>query len=74
MANPGKPVYLKLRDLILFGIIAIQPVAPMSSFGVLYENGHGHVVTALLIAAGEFLGADGLFVQAARQVLGAACF
>ncbi len=41
---------LKLRDLILFGIIAIQPVAPMSSFGVLYENDHGHVVTALLIA------------------------
>lgn len=41
---------LKLRDLILFGIIAIQPVAPMSSFGVLHENGHGHVVTAVLIA------------------------
>ncbi|HTB79430.1 MAG TPA: APC family permease [Opitutaceae bacterium] len=41
---------LKLSDLILYGIIVIQPVAPMSVFGVLSETGHGHVVTALLIA------------------------
>lgn len=41
---------LRLRDLILYGIIVIQPVAPMSVFGVLSERGHGHVVTAILIA------------------------
>src|SRR6266404_9330576 len=41
---------LTLRDLILYGIIVIQPVAPMSVFGVLYERGQGHVVTAILIA------------------------
>ncbi len=41
---------LKLRDLILYGVIVIQPVAPMSVFGVLSTTGHGHVVTALLIA------------------------
>src|SRR5438094_697117 len=41
---------LTLRDLILYGIIVIQPVAPMSSFGVLSERGHGHVVTTILIA------------------------
>ncbi|MBN7138557.1 amino acid transporter [Lysobacter enzymogenes] len=41
---------LTLRDLILFGVIAIQPVAPMASFGVLYESGRGHVVTMVLIA------------------------
>jgi putrescine importer len=41
---------LTLWDLILYGIIIIQPVAPMSVFGVLSERGHGHVVTTLLIA------------------------
>ena len=41
---------LTLSDLILYGVIVIQPVAPMSVFGVLSERGRGHVVTALLIA------------------------
>ena len=41
---------LTLRDLILYGIIVIQPVAPMSVFGVLNDRGRGHVVTAILIA------------------------
>src|SRR5437868_14150795 len=41
---------LTLWDLILYGVIVIQPVAPMSVFGVLCERGHGHVVTMILIA------------------------
>src|SRR5882724_8784499 len=41
---------LTLWDLILYGVIVIQPVAPMSVFGVLSERGHGHVVTMILIA------------------------
>ena len=41
---------LTLWDLILYGVIVIQPVAPMSAFGVLSNRGHGHVVTAILIA------------------------
>ncbi len=41
---------LTLRDLILYGVIVIQPVAPMSSFGVLDEKSRGHAVTAILIA------------------------
>ena len=41
---------LTLTDLILYGIIVIQPVAPMSVYGVLSERGHGHVVTTILIA------------------------
>jgi putrescine importer len=41
---------LTLRDLILYGVIVVQPVAPMSVFGVLSERGRGHVVTAVLIA------------------------
>src|SRR5690348_14416305 len=41
---------LTLWDLILYGVIVIQPVAPMSVFGVLSERGHGHVVTTILLA------------------------
>src|SRR6266850_1415104 len=41
---------LGLRHLILYGIVVIQPVAPMSPFGVLSNTGRGHVVTAILIA------------------------
>ena len=41
---------LTLWDLILYGVIVIQPVAPMSVYGVLSERGRGHVVTAILIA------------------------
>ena len=49
-AGPRLRRTLTLRDLILYGIIVIQPVAPMSAFGVLSERGRGHVVTAILIA------------------------
>ena len=54
-ANPPADVprlrrTLTLWDLILYGVIVIQPVAPMSVFGVLSDRGHGHVVTTILIA------------------------
>ncbi len=41
---------LTLGDLILYGVIVLQPVAPMSAFGALSDRGRGHVVTAILIA------------------------
>ena len=41
---------LRFRDLVLYGIILIQPTAPMPSFGVIYKESHGHVVTAILLA------------------------
>jgi putrescine importer len=41
---------LGLWDLILYGVIVIQPTAPMSVFGVLSNRGRGHVVTTVLIA------------------------
>lgn len=41
---------LTLWDLILYGVIVIQPTAPMSVFGVLNDKGHGHVVTTILLA------------------------
>jgi len=55
-ASTGTPADARLRrtltlwDLILYGVIVIQPVAPMSVFGVLSQRGHGHVVTTILIA------------------------
>lgn len=49
-AGPSLRRTLTLWDLILYGVIVIQPVAPMSVYGVLSERGHGHVVTAILIA------------------------
>ena len=49
-AGPRLRRTLTLRDLILYGVIVIQPVAPMSVFGVLSQRGRGHVVTAILIA------------------------
>src|SRR3954453_15177198 len=47
---PGLRRTLTLWDLILYGVIVIQPTAPMSVFGVLSERGRGHVVTTILIA------------------------
>ena len=41
---------LGLWDLILYGVIVIQPTAPMSVYGVLANRGRGHVVTAILLA------------------------
>ena len=41
---------LRYWDLVLYGIILIQPTAPMPSFGVIYKDAHGHVVTAILCA------------------------
>ncbi len=41
---------LTLRDLILYGVIVIQPTAPMPVFGILSDRSSGHVVTTILIA------------------------
>ena len=49
-ANPGLKRTLRFRDLVLYGIILIQPTAPMPSFGVIYNEARGHVVTAILLA------------------------
>src|SRR3984957_15996499 len=57
MANSPDPVaaqpHLKralgLSALIIYGIILIQPTAPMPLFGAAAVEGRGHVVTAILI-------------------------
>jgi putrescine importer len=40
---------LGLRELILCGIIMIQPTAPMPLFGVVDREARGHVVTTILL-------------------------
>src|SRR5271170_5482832 len=48
------PVTLKrtlhLWDLIIIGIVIIQPIAPMGIYGVISNAARGHVVTTILIA------------------------
>src|SRR5580700_8207444 len=41
---------LRFQDLVLYGIILIQPTAPMPVFGVLYQESRGHVVAVILLA------------------------
>ncbi len=41
---------LSLWDLLFYGIVLIQPTAPMPLFGVVSQEARGHVVTAVLIA------------------------
>ena len=40
---------LTLWDLVFYGIVLIQPVAPMGIFGVVSLEARGHVVTTILI-------------------------
>jgi len=51
---PTKSVGLRralgLWDLILYGMIVIQPTAPMPVYGVMSQRAHGHAVTTVLIA------------------------
>lgn len=41
---------LRLRDLIFYGIVLIQPTAPMPLFGIASQVSHGHAVMAVLLA------------------------
>src|SRR5271169_5240338 len=54
--NQGVQTPLKLKrvlglwDLIIIGIVIIQPIAPMGIYGVISNEARGHVVTTILIA------------------------
>jgi len=50
IAKSGLHRTLRLRDLIFYGIIIIQPTAPMTMYGVVSQEARGHVVTTVLIA------------------------
>ena len=54
-APSGTPAAPRLRraltlwDLVFYGIVLVQPVAPMGIFGVVSTEARGHVVTTILI-------------------------
>jgi len=52
--SASSPVRLKralsLWNLIIIGIVIIQPIAPMGIYGVINNEARGHVVTTILIA------------------------
>jgi amino acid transporter len=48
--HPGLRRSLKLWHLVVYGIIIIQPTAPMGIYGVVSNVARGHVVTTILIA------------------------
>jgi amino acid transporter len=41
---------LGLWNLIIIGMVIVQPVAPFGLYGIVSNKAHGHVVTAILIA------------------------
>ncbi len=41
---------LTLWHLVVYGLIVVQPTAPMPVYGVVSETAHGHVVTTILFA------------------------
>src|SRR5271169_3460434 len=47
--QPGLKRVLGLWALIIYGIVLIQPTAPMPLFGAAAVTGKGHVVTVILI-------------------------
>ena len=48
-ARPGLARVLGLWSLIIYGIVLIQPTAPMPPYGVVSQLAKGHVVTTILI-------------------------
>src|SRR5438874_1910794 len=63
---PGLRRTLKLWDLILYGVIVLQPVAPMSAFGALSDRGRGHVAMAAAMSVVVVV----VFVMAGRYIFG----
>ena len=49
-APPRLRRVLTLWDLIFYGIVLIQPIAPVPLFGVVQERSHGYIVDTILIA------------------------
>jgi putrescine importer len=50
---PGKQSFrrvLRLRDLVFYGIVIIQPIAPVPLFGVAQELSRGHAATTVVLA------------------------
>ena len=50
MTAPKLRRVLSLSDLILYGIVLVQPIAPVPLFGLAQQLSHGHAVTTILLA------------------------
>lgn len=53
MSSPAQPRLhrsLGLFELLIMGVIMVQPTAPMPPFGAISEGARGHVVTVVLMA------------------------
>ena len=48
-AAPALRRTLTVWDLVFYGIVLVQPVAPMGIFGVVSQEARGHVITTILI-------------------------
>jgi amino acid transporter len=48
-AAPALRRTLTVWDLVFYGIVLAQPVAPMGIFGVVSQEARGHVITTILI-------------------------
>jgi putrescine importer len=55
VSGPGLKRVLSLPALVLYGIILIQPTAPMPLFGAAANLARGHVVTTVLIGMAAIL-------------------
>jgi amino acid transporter len=49
-AAPAGRRVLGMRDLVVYGILLIQPIAPVGIFGIACQMAGGHAVTTILIA------------------------
>lgn len=52
---PGLRRTLTLWDLVFYGIVLVQPVAPMGIYGVVSQQARGHVITTILIGMAAML-------------------
>ncbi len=48
-AQPALRRALGLKELVLYGLVLIQPTAPMPVYGVVSQEAKGHVVTTILV-------------------------
>ena len=42
--------FLSLRDLIIYGVVLVQPIAPVGIFGISEKASRGHVTSTILLA------------------------
>ncbi len=59
LSNESNPPHLrrvlKIWDLVFYGIVLIQPIAPVGIFGIAQKLSYGHVSTAILAAMGAMM-------------------